>query len=72
MVQPSGADQQAVTLEYVENAIGGLTFSDPPTQAELQALSSAGETLAADVRALSTLIHALRTAGITLGLWAGS
>lgn len=71
IVQPSGSDQQAVTLENVENAIGGLTFSDPPTQAELQALSSACETLAADVRALSGLIHALRTAGISLGTWKG-
>jgi len=69
VVQPSGTDQQAVTLGNVENAIGALTFSDPPTQAELQALSSACETLAFDVRRLSTLLHALRAAGINFGTW---
>ncbi|HEU5124990.1 MAG TPA: hypothetical protein VFW05_13120 [Verrucomicrobiae bacterium] len=72
VVQPSGADPQAVTLGNVENAIGGLAFSDPPTQAELQALSSACETLAADVRALSGLIHSLRASGVSLGLWKGT
>lgn len=39
IAQPSGEDQQAVTLQNVESAIGGLTFSNPRTQAELQTLS---------------------------------
>jgi len=42
--------------------IGGLTISDPPTQAELQALRDKCEELADDLRNLSTLIHSLRTA----------
>ena len=37
VVQPSGADQAAVTLGNVDGEIGGLTVSDPPTQAEVQA-----------------------------------
>jgi len=64
--------QQAVTRENSANAIGGLTFSDPPTQAELEALSSACETVAAEVRAISSLIHSLQAAGVTLGIWAGA
>ncbi len=59
VVQPSGADQAAVTLGNVDGEIGGLTISDPPTQAEGQALRDKCEKLADDVRALSTLVHAL-------------
>jgi len=51
VVQPSGADQAAVTLENVEGEIGGLTISDPPTQAEVQALRNKCEEFADDVRA---------------------
>jgi len=42
--------------------IGGLTVSDPPPQAEVATLRDKAEGLADDVRALSTLIHSLRTA----------
>jgi hypothetical protein len=34
----AGADQAAVTLGNADAEIGGLTISDPPTQAEVQAL----------------------------------
>jgi hypothetical protein len=38
VTQPAGADQAAVTLGNVDGEIAGLTISDPPTQAEVQAL----------------------------------
>ena len=60
VTQPAGADQAAVTLGNTEGEIGGLTISDPPTQAEVQALRDKCEELADDVRALSALVHALR------------
>ena len=62
VVQPAGADQAAVTLGNTDGEIGGLTISDPPSQAEVQALRDKAEELADDVRNLSPLIHALRTA----------
>ena len=68
VVQPSGAGQAAVTLGDADGEIGGLTISDPPTQAEVQAVRDACEELADDVRALSTLVHALRTALVNSGL----
>jgi len=66
------ADQAAVTLGNADGEIGGLTISDLPTQAEVQALRDACEELAEDVRALSTLVHALRTALVNSGLIKGS
>jgi hypothetical protein len=72
VVQPSGADQAAVTLGNADGEIGGLTISDPPTQAEVQALRDKCEELADDVRALSTLVHALRGALVGIGLVKGS
>jgi len=48
-----------------------LTISDPPTQAEVQALRGKAEELADDVRNLSTLIHSLRTALVGEGLIKG-
>jgi hypothetical protein len=48
-----------------------LTISDPPTQAEVEALRDKCEELADDVRALSTLVHALRTALVIEGLIQG-
>ena len=72
VVQPSGADQAAVTLGNAGGEIGGLTISDPPTQAEVQALRDKCEELADDVRALSTLVHALRTALVNAGLIKGA
>jgi len=71
IVQPSGAAQAAVTLANVNGEIGALTISDPPTQAEVQALRDKCEELADDVRALSTLIHALRGALVAVGVVKG-
>lgn len=65
------ADQAAVTLGNVDGEISGLTISDPPTQAEVQALRDKCEELADDVRALSTLVHALREALVKSGLIQG-
>ena len=70
-VQPSGANQAAVTLGNVDGAIGGLTISDPPTQAEVQALRDRCEELADDVRALSALVHVLRGALVAVGVVKG-
>jgi len=71
VVQPSGADQGAVTLGNTDGEIGGLTISDPPTQTEVQALRDKCEELADDVRALSTLVHALRGALVSVGVVKG-
>jgi len=71
VVQPAGAGQAAVTLGNSDGEIGGLTISDPPTQAEVQALRDACEELADDVRALSTLVHALRGALVAVGVVKG-
>jgi hypothetical protein len=82
IVQPSGADQAAVTLGNVDGEMGGLTISDPPTQAEVQALRDQCEELADDLCSLSTLtcrpkpwrrvVHSLRTALVGEGLVRGS
>jgi hypothetical protein len=47
-------------------------ISDPPTQAEVQALRDKCEELADDVRALATLVHALRVALVAVGVLKGS
>ncbi|MCL4181221.1 MAG: hypothetical protein KJ072_26190, partial [Verrucomicrobia bacterium] len=49
VTQPAGADQAAVTLGNTDGEIAGLTISDPPTQAEVQALRDKCEELADDV-----------------------
>lgn len=72
VVQPAAAGQAVVTLGNADNEIGGLTFSDPPTQAECQALRDKCEELADDVRNLSVLLHAMRTAAVALGSMKGS
>ena len=54
-----------------DGAIGSPTISDPPTQAEVQALRDACEELADDVRALSALVHALRGALVAVGVVKG-
>jgi hypothetical protein len=72
VIQPVGADQAAVTLGNADGEIGGLTISNPPTQAEVQALRDKCEELADDVRALSTLVHALRAALVDTGLAKGA
>jgi len=66
------ADQAAVTLGNTDNEIGGLTISDPPTQAEVTALRDKCEELADDVRALSVLLHRIRTDLISFGSIKGS
>jgi len=71
VTQPAGADQSAVTLGNTDGEIGGLTISDPPTQAEVQALCDKCEELADDVRNLSTLVHALRGALVAVGVMKG-
>ncbi|MCL4180069.1 MAG: hypothetical protein KJ072_20270 [Verrucomicrobia bacterium] len=71
VTQPAGAGQAVVTLGNTDGEIAGLTISDPPTQAEAEALRDACEELADDVRALSTLIHSLRTALVAEGLIKG-
>ena len=72
ITQPSGAGQAAVTLGNTDNEIGGLTISAAYSQSEIQALRDKTEELADDVRNLSTLIHALRTAGVNFGIWKGA
>jgi hypothetical protein len=69
--QPSGAGQAALTLGNVDGEIGGITISDPPTQSEVQALRDKCEELADDVRALSSLVHALRGALVAVGIVKG-
>lgn len=71
ITQPAGAGQAAVALVNTDGEIAGLTISDPPTQLEIQALRDKCEELADDVRALSTLVHALRTALVNSGLIKG-
>ena len=71
VLQPSGADQAAVTLRNADDEIGGFPISDPPTQAEVQALRDKCEELADDVRAVSTLVHALRGALVAVGIVKG-
>ena len=56
----------------MDGEIAGLTISDPPTQAEIQALRDKCEELADDVRALSVLVHALRGASVAVGIIKGS
>ncbi|MCL4179179.1 MAG: hypothetical protein KJ072_15735 [Verrucomicrobia bacterium] len=72
VTQPAGADQAAVALGNTNGEIGGLTISDPPNQAEVQALRDKCEELADDVRALATLVHALRAALVSVGQIRGS
>lgn len=72
VVQQASADQGIVTLGNTDNEIGALTFSASPTQAECQALRDKCEELADDVRALSTLVHSLRTALLNVGLIKGA
>lgn len=72
VAQPAHADQAAVTLGNTNGAVGGLTLGSSYSQSEVQALRDACETLADDVRALSTLVHALRTALVNTGLIKGA
>lgn len=49
------------TYGNANSEIGGLTISNPPTQAEVTALRDKCEELADDVRALATLVSNLLT-----------
>lgn len=60
-----------MTLGNTDGEIGGLPISNPPTQAEVQALRDKAEELADDVRALATLVHALRAALVSVGVVKG-
>jgi len=53
--RPRAPGVAAVTIGNADGEIGGLTISDPPTQAEVQALRDKCEELADDVRALAAL-----------------
>lgn len=69
----ASANQAAVTLGNTNGAIGGLTVTNSTAYAtEVGALRDACETLADDVRALSTLIHAIRTALVSATLIKGA
>jgi hypothetical protein len=72
VVQPAGAGQAVVTLGNTDAEIGGLTISAAYDQTEVTALRDKCEELADDVRALSTLIHSLRTALVNLGAIKGA
>lgn len=72
VAQPAGADQAAVVLGNTDNEIGGLVISAAYSQAEVTALRDKCEELADDVRALSTLIHAERTALVAVGVMKGA
>ena len=72
VTQPAGASQAAVVLNTADGEIGGLTISDPPTQGEVQGLRDKCEELGDDVIALTTLVHALRTALVNIGIIKGS
>lgn len=72
LTEQASSTQAAVTLGNTDNEIGGLTISVGYSQAEVQALRDKCEELADDVRNLSTLVHALRTALINANIIKGS
>lgn len=72
VAQTASADQAATVMGNANSEISGLTFSATVVQAEAEALRDKCEELADDVRALHTLVHALRTALINHGIIKGS
>jgi hypothetical protein len=72
VTQPASADQAIVTLGNANGEIGGLTISAAYSDTEVIALRDKCEELADDVRALSTLVHSLRTALVNLGAIKGA
>lgn len=70
--EQASANQAVVTLGNTNAEIGGLTISAAYSQSEVQALRDKCEELADDVRALSTLLHQIRTDLITFGAIKGS
>ena len=72
VIQPAAAGQAATVMGNADNEIGGLTIGGTYTQAEVVALRDRCEELADDVRALHTLVHALRTALVNAGIIKGA
>lgn len=68
----ASADQATVTLGNANSEISDLTFSAEYSKTEVEALRGKCEELADDVRALSTLVHALRVALVNCGVIKGS
>ena len=68
----ASVDQAAVTLGNANSEISGLTIGATYSQSEVQALRDKCEELADDVRALSTLLHSIRTALVSCGVIKGS
>jgi hypothetical protein len=68
----ASASQAEVTLGNANSEISGLTIGATYSQSEVQAFRDKCEELADDVRALSTLVHALRTALVNCGIIKGS
>jgi len=68
---PAGSGQAVVTPGNVNGAIAALTFSNPPTQAECEALRDACEVVADDMRAVSAQVNAIRAALVASGLIKG-
>lgn len=72
IVKPASANQAVVTLGNTNSEISGLTISETYSDDEVIALRDKCEELADDVRALSTLLHSIRTALVDLGLIKGA
>lgn len=73
VVQPAAAGQAALAaMAPADNFISGLTISNPPTQADVQAFRNACETLRDTVAANWTLLDAIRTALVNAGLMKGA
>lgn len=72
LAELASASQAAVTLGNTDGEIGSLVISATPTQAEVTALRDKCEELADDVRALSVLLHQIRTDLITFGAIKGA
>lgn len=68
----ASADQAVVTLGNANSEIGGMTIGATYSQSEVQAFRDKCEELGDDVRALSTLVHALRTALVNCGIIKGA
>lgn len=66
------ADQAIITLGNTDNEIGGLMMGATYSQAEVQALRDKCEELADDVRAISILLHRVRTDLIAFGVIKGA
>lgn len=67
LAEQADANQAAITLGNTGGEIGTLVISAAYTQADIVALRDKAEELAGDVRNLSILVHALRTALIATG-----